>query len=161
LVACGQQLGAIELLGRHRKKHPLDPLFSPKRLLLSTAISPNSALCPLHALGIKLAISGLVSEASQENTTQTKEFIMTRKLSTIAIMACLASSLAFAGDKNKPASSADDAKAETTQTADAPKNMQQEPCASAKGDKKNKHNAKPAPTDQDREFDKVLQGIYG
>jgi hypothetical protein len=42
--------------------------------------------------------------------------------------------------------------------------MQQEgssPCASAKDNKKNKHNAKPAPTDQDREFDKVLQGIYG
>ena len=86
---------------------------------------------------------------------------MTRKLSTIAIMACLASSLAFAGDKNKPASSADDAKAETTQTAATPENMQQKPCASAKGDKKNKHNAKPTPTDQDREFDKVLQGIYG
>ena len=83
---------------------------------------------------------------------------MTRKLSTIAIMACLASSLAFGGDKNQPA---DDAKSETTQPAAAPENMQQEPCASAKGDKKNKHNAKPAPTDQDREFDKVLQGIYG
>jgi hypothetical protein len=88
---------------------------------------------------------------------------MTRKLSTFAIMACLASSLAFAGDKNKPTSSADNAKVETTQTA-APENMQQDgssPCASAKGDKKNKHNAKPAPTDQDREFEKVLQGIYG
>jgi hypothetical protein len=85
---------------------------------------------------------------------------MTRKLSTFAIMACLASSLAFAGDKDKPTSSADNAKVETTQTA-APENMQQEPCASTKGDKKNKHNAKPAPTDQDREFDKVLQGIYG
>ena len=86
---------------------------------------------------------------------------MARKLSTIAIMACLASSLAFAGDKNKPTSSADNAKAETTQPATTPKNMQQEPCASAKSDKKNKHNAKPAATDQDREFDKVLQGIYG
>jgi hypothetical protein len=88
---------------------------------------------------------------------------MTRKLSTFAIMACLASSLAFAGDKNKPTTSADNAKTETTQTA-ASDNMQQEgssPCASAKDNKKHKHNAKPAPTDQDREFDKVLQGIYG
>jgi hypothetical protein len=88
---------------------------------------------------------------------------MTRKLSTFAIMACLASSLAFAGDKNKPTSSADSAKTETTQTT-ASDNIPQEgssPCDSAKGDKKNKHNAKPAPTDQDREFDKVLQGIYG
>jgi hypothetical protein len=95
--------------------------------------------------------------------TQIKEFVMARKLSTFAIMACLASSLAFAGDKNKPAASPDNAKAETTQTA-APEIMKQDgsgPCASAKGDKKNKHNAKPAPTDQDREFDKVLQGIYG
>jgi len=42
--------------------------------------------------------------------------------------------------------------------------MEQEgssPCASAKDSKKNKHNAKPAPTDQDREFDRVLQGIFG
>ena len=88
---------------------------------------------------------------------------MTRKLSTFAIMACLASSLAFAGDKNKPTSAADSAKTAATQTA-ASDNIPQEgsnPCASAKGDKKNKHNAKPAPTDQDREFQKVLQGIYG
>jgi hypothetical protein len=88
---------------------------------------------------------------------------MTRKLSTFAIMASLASSLAFAGDKNKPTTSADKAKTETTRTA-ASDNVQQEgggPCVSAKDNKKNKHNAKPAPTDQDREFDKVLQGIYG
>jgi hypothetical protein len=90
-------------------------------------------------------------------------FVMTRKLSTFAIMACLASSLAFAGDKNKPASPADSAKAETSKTTASDKVPQEgsNPCASAKGDKKNKHNAKPAPTDQDREFDKVLRGIYG
>jgi hypothetical protein len=88
---------------------------------------------------------------------------MTRKLSTFAIMACLASSLAFAGDKNKPTSSADNAQTQTNQTATSD-NIQQDsssPCASAKGDKKNKHNAKPAPTDQEREFDRVLRGIYG
>ena len=88
---------------------------------------------------------------------------MIRNLSTFAIMACLASSLAFAGDKAKPKSSVADAKTETTQTA-APDNVQQDgssPCASAKDKKKNNHNAKPAPSDQEREFDKVLQGIYG
>ena len=88
---------------------------------------------------------------------------MTRKLSTFAIMACLASSLAFAGDKAKPTSSADSAKTETTQTATSD-NIQQDgsaPCSSAKDNKKNKHNAKPAPSDQKREFDRVLQGIYG
>jgi hypothetical protein len=88
---------------------------------------------------------------------------MTRKLSTFALMACLASSLAFAGDKAKPASSPDDAKAEATQTATTD-NTQQDgnsPCASAKSNGKNKQNAKPAPSDQEREFDKALLGIYG
>jgi hypothetical protein len=89
---------------------------------------------------------------------------MTRKLSTFAIMVCLASSLAFAGDKAKPASSADNAKAEATQTAGS-HNIHQDggsPRVAAKDKKrKNKNDAKPAPTDQDREFDKVLQGIYG
>ena len=88
---------------------------------------------------------------------------MTRKLSTFAIMACLASSLAFAGDKAKVASSADNAKTEATQTATAD-NIQQDgsnPCAAVKDKKKNKHGAKPAPSEQEREFDKVLQGIYG
>jgi hypothetical protein len=88
---------------------------------------------------------------------------MTRKLSTFAIMACLASSLAFAGDKAKPAPSSGDAKAEATQTA-TPDNIQKNgssPCASAKDDKKNKHNAQPTPSEQEREFDRVLMGIYG
>jgi hypothetical protein len=88
---------------------------------------------------------------------------MTRKLSTFAIMACLASSLAFAGDKAKREPSADDCKSEATQTA-SPDNTQQNgssPCDSAKDKKKNKHHAKPAPTDQEREFDRVLMGIYG
>jgi hypothetical protein len=88
---------------------------------------------------------------------------MTRKLSTFAIMACLASSLAFAGDKAKRAPSADDGKSEATQTA-SPDNIEQNgnnPCPSAKDSKRNKHNRKPAPSDQEREFDKVLMGIYG
>jgi hypothetical protein len=88
---------------------------------------------------------------------------MTRKLSTFAIMAFLASSLAFAGDKPKPAPSVDDAKAEATQTA-TPDSTQQNgssPCDSAKDKKKNKHHAKPVPSDQEREFDRVLMGIYG
>ena len=88
---------------------------------------------------------------------------MRKQIYCFAIMACLASSLAFAGDKAKPARSVDDAKAEATQTA-APDNIQQNgsrPCASAKDDKKSKHNTKPAPSDQEREFDRVLMGIYG
>jgi hypothetical protein len=86
---------------------------------------------------------------------------MTRKISTFVIMACLASSLAFAGDKAKTV--ADDAKAEATQTTTAD-NFQQNgssPCVPVMHNKKAKHNAKPAPSDQEREFDRVLQGIYG
>jgi hypothetical protein len=83
---------------------------------------------------------------------------MTRKLSTFAIMACLASSLAFAGDKAKTASSSDDAKSQATQTAGQDSSA---PCADVKDKKKKKHEVKPAPTDQEREFDKVLMGIYG
>jgi hypothetical protein len=79
---------------------------------------------------------------------------MTRKISAFAIMACLATSFAFAEDNAKCASSTDNAKAEATQTATTDKNV-------AKDSKKNQNNAKPAPSTQDREFDKVLQGIYG
>jgi hypothetical protein len=88
---------------------------------------------------------------------------MTRKLSALAIMACLASSLAFASEKCKPAPSAEDAKAEATQTVTADNNQQDGRRSSSAGrDKSNrKHEAKPAPTEQEREFDRVLRGIYG
>ena len=84
---------------------------------------------------------------------------MIRKLSRLAIMACLAGSLAFAGDKKNPTSSADNVDAKTTQ-ATGPQNTQRDgstTCASAKDKKKNKRKTEPAPTDQEREFDRVLQ----
>ena len=83
---------------------------------------------------------------------------MTKKISAFALMACLATSFAFAADSNKCASSADSAKTVATQTA-ATDSTQQD--SAVKDNKKDKHNAKPAPSTQDREFDKVLQGIYG
>ena len=88
---------------------------------------------------------------------------MTRKISAFAIMACLASSLALAGDKANATPSAGDAKAEATQTATTDNTQQDgsKPCAPVKDTRKNKHNAKPAPSNQDREFDRVLQGIHG
>lgn len=86
---------------------------------------------------------------------------MTKKISTFAIMACLASSLAFAGDKAKATSSADDAKAAAAATSDKATQNDNSPCGSAKDKNKAKHTAKPAPSDQEKEFDKVLQGIYG
>jgi|GEM_PF-2781000 len=91
---------------------------------------------------------------------------MTGKVSLFAIMACLATSLAFAGDKAKPSPCPDNAKTEAPQTASSD-NVQQDGSGPDVGDKdkkknkKNKKNAKPAPTDQEREFDRVLQGIFG
>jgi hypothetical protein len=87
---------------------------------------------------------------------------MTKKISTFAIMVCLASSLAFAGDKAKSASS-DEATASTAATSDNATQKDENPCGSAKDNKKDKDKAKgkPAPSKQEEEFDRVLRGIYG
>jgi hypothetical protein len=85
---------------------------------------------------------------------------MTKKISTFAIMVCLASSLAFAGDKAKSASS-DEATATTAATSDNATQKDENPCGSAKDTKKGKAKAKPAPSNQEEEFDRVLRGIYG
>ena len=96
---------------------------------------------------------------------------MTKRISTFAIMICLASSFAFASDKGKSASS-DEATAATAGTAATSDNATQKdennatqkdgnPCDSAKHTKKDKVKAKPAPSNQEEEFDRVLRGIYG
>lgn len=88
---------------------------------------------------------------------------MKRKISAFAIMACLASSLAFAGDKAKSKSSAECAQPAAAASDNATKDNNS-PCVSTndKNDKKkDKKKAKPAPSDQEQQFDKVLQGIYG
>jgi hypothetical protein len=85
---------------------------------------------------------------------------MTKKISTFAIMLCLASSLAFAGDKAKSASS-DEATATTAATSDSATQKDENPCGSTKDTKKGKVKAKPAPSNQEEEFDRVLRGIYG
>lgn len=87
---------------------------------------------------------------------------MTKKLSTLALIPFLASALAFAGDTAKSTSSADDAKADAAQPAAAATAAQLDnnPCVSAQ-DKTNKNKATPAPSNQEKEFDRVLLGIYG
>jgi hypothetical protein len=90
---------------------------------------------------------------------------MTKKFSTLALIFSLASAMAFAGDTAKSTSTGDDAKTNAAQpaAAAASDNASQDsnnPCSDAKGNK-NKDKAKPAPTNQEKEFDKVLQGIYG
>ncbi len=81
---------------------------------------------------------------------------MTKKISAFAVMAFLATSFAFAADNTKRAST-DDA----TATQAATTNHVQQDSSAKKDNNKDKHNAKPAPSTQEREFDKVLQGIYG
>jgi hypothetical protein len=85
---------------------------------------------------------------------------MTKKISTFAIMACLASSLAFADDKAKSVSS-DDATATTAAISDSAAQKDNSPCGSARDTNKAKQKAKPAPSNQEQEFDRVLRGIYG
>jgi hypothetical protein len=85
---------------------------------------------------------------------------MTKKISTFAIMVCLAGSLAFAGDKAKSASS-DETTATTAATSDNATQKDKSPCGSAKDTNKGKVKGKPAPSNQEEEFDRVLRGIYG
>ena len=91
---------------------------------------------------------------------------MTKRISTLALMTCLAGSLAFAQDMAKATPSADDAGAATVtqaaQNSTSPDSNGN--CPPEKANKKAKRDAKPAPkkpTTQDQEFDRVLQGTYG
>jgi hypothetical protein len=89
---------------------------------------------------------------------------MKRNLSYVAIMALLFSSLAFAGDKDKSTSTAGDAQPASAAGSENTAQSNDNPCVSAgdKADKKkDKNKAKPAPSDQEEQFNKVLMGIYG
>lgn len=85
---------------------------------------------------------------------------MRKQIYSFAIMACLASSLAFAGDKT-PSISTEAAQAAVSSDAQD----QNGPCNSVqetkKARKKTNKQVKPAPTTQEEEFDRVLRGIYG
>jgi hypothetical protein len=86
---------------------------------------------------------------------------MKKNMTQVAIVALLFSSLAFAQDKFTSAST-DAQPASTARAENAPDNNN--PCVSSsdkKDKKKDKNKAKPAPTDQEEQFNKVLQGIYG
>jgi len=77
---------------------------------------------------------------------------MTKKLSTLALIACLASSLAFGGEKKKTNSSANDAPPSVEYKTN--------PSALQTKQKKEQRQSRPA-TEQEEEFNRVLQGIYG
>jgi len=89
-----------------------------------------------------------VTKANKAN----QEFIMTKRISTLALIAFLSSSLVFAGEKKKANSPANDASASTESSNN--------PCTPQRKQKKEQRRSKPA-TEQEQEFNRVLQGIYG
>jgi hypothetical protein len=82
---------------------------------------------------------------------------MISKISTLAFITCLASSMAVAGERHESALSSDEAGTQAAQAA-APGNN---PCPDK--DKKSKQNnpkEKTSPS-QEQQFEEVLRGIYG
>ena len=84
---------------------------------------------------------------------------MKKNLTQVALMALLFSSLGFAGDKDKSTSAATGAPPASARSESIADNNA--PCVSTGDKKKEKNQAKPAPSDQEEQFNKVLQGIYG
>lgn len=88
---------------------------------------------------------------------------MKNRISQVAIMLLVSGALAFAGDKDKSAAASDNAQPSSAIQYDGtvPNNS---PCVSTSDEKKNKNDKnkdKAAPSDQEEQFNKVLQGIYG
>jgi hypothetical protein len=87
---------------------------------------------------------------------------MKKKLSTIAILLSLSASLAFAGEKKHKSTGSDDSQpAVTAPGAEAGSEADQNPCDSSQSKKKDKKQNQQEPTDQEKQFDRVLMGIYG
>jgi hypothetical protein len=90
---------------------------------------------------------------------------MKKLLSTIAILLSLSASLAFAGekDKSKSTGSDDSQPAITAPGAEADQGSvpDQKPCVTSQPEKKGKNHNQQEPTDQEKQFDRVLMGIYG
>lgn len=84
----------------------------------------------------------------------------------LALMIAMAGPFAYADGRNKDneknaAAGNSQPAAESRSQSESTSNGQA-PCSATQDQKHNKQNkAKPAPSDQEREFDKVLMGIYG
>ncbi len=90
---------------------------------------------------------------------------MTKKLSTLALIACLASSLTVAGAQTTSPQSAADTKAAAAQksmSGNAKRDGHDHSSSAKNKDKKKaQHGVKPAPSKEEQDFDMVLRGIYG
>jgi hypothetical protein len=85
---------------------------------------------------------------------------MKARLSTLALIAALGSSFAFAGEKAKSKSAHDDANPPASQESAAMSNSHQNSKQAVQKTKK-KHDAKPEPTEQEKQFDEMLRGMWG
>lgn len=86
---------------------------------------------------------------------------MKTRLSTLALIFCLGSSLAFAGEKAKPKSNSDDANPPASHEASTKSNTQASNKQATQKTKTKKQDAKPEPTEQEKQFDEMLRGMWG
>jgi hypothetical protein len=125
----------------------LDPRSLPP---LRAKILENDKRHPPLVTGNKTENSWFTSVTKVNNANQ--EFIMTKKVTTLALIACLSSSLAFGGEKKKTNSSASDAPTSVENKTNPPGPQTKQ--------KKDQRQSRPA-TEQEEEFNRVLQGIFG
>lgn len=85
---------------------------------------------------------------------------MTKKLSLLALMTCLAGSLAFAGDKATSSSSPAATLVAASDNSGNAGSAGETPCPTT-NEKKKANKAKPAPSKEEQEFDHMLLGIHG
>lgn len=86
---------------------------------------------------------------------------MTKKLSTLVFIACLSSSLAFAGDKAKTKSSSDNASASTAEATSAQAGQNNANPAPKKSKKQDQRHVKPATPDQEEQLRTMQLEMYG
>jgi len=96
-----------------------------------------------------------------------RSLIMIKRVSALALVICLAHSPVLVAGQSNPAQSTGDAQPTASQETVRHKANDNESDDAGftnhkrKDKKKPKHNEKPAPSKEEQEFEKVLQGIYG
>ena len=92
---------------------------------------------------------------------------MTMKFAKLALLACLTGASGVAVGQNNASSAASDSQtlaiSETGSHKDgySPQEESRSDCGQKKHKEKNKHEAKPAPSKEEQEFDRLLLGIHG
>src|SRR5262249_29410631 len=101
------------------------------------------------------------------NIISRRNMMMTMKFARLALLACLAGASVIAAGQNNSSSSASDSHAVAVGDAGSHErnySLRKESgsdCGKKKHKEKSKHDAKPAPSKEEQEFDRVLLGIHG